>query len=73
VTRTLIKDNGVTRTYEVRDEDGQAVGTDREPVNPPENVQAKFRDAVRAATTLDQLKAAILGDTTNVEPQVRPR
>ncbi len=73
MTRTLINDDGVTRTYQVRDDTGQVVGTDVEPVAQPPDAQAAFRDAVRAATTLAALKAAILGDGTNVEPQVRPR
>lgn len=48
------------RTY---DENGALVEDVDDGTPPPEDVQQKFRDAVQAATTLDALKAALLGTT----------
>lgn len=39
----------------------------------PVDAQAKFREAVARAGTLAALKDALLGTSTGVEPEARPR
>lgn len=41
--------------------------------DPEDAARQRFRGAVEAATSIADLKAALLGTTTNAEPDVRPR
>lgn len=43
------------------------------PDDPAEQARQRFRNAVEAATSVADLKAALLGTDTNAEPDVRPR
>lgn len=42
------------------------------PEDPRKLARQRFRDAVEAATSIADLKAALLGTDTDAEPDVRP-
>lgn len=59
-TRTKIAEDEATVTYEVTDDDGGVIGTDIEPKMRPDDPRQDVRRQVEQATTVAQLKAALL-------------
>lgn len=63
-TRTLVSDDGAYRTYEVRDDDGNVIGSDVETINPepvadPDVTELAAALANLPTDTLAALKAAL--------------